>query len=84
MPKYSLNFFCVSGAVLCELTVRLSQTVSVTGQNEISLDMLVGNKLVLKVVKNYLVAPSFLGSLICVDGNSCISYPIAMNLVRFL
>lgn len=83
MPKYSLNFFCVSGTVLCELTVRLSQTVSVTGQNEI-MDILVASKLVLQVVKNCLVAPSSLGSLICVDGNSCISYLIAMNLVRFL
>lgn len=83
MPKYSLNFFCVSGTVRCELTVRLSQTVSVTGQNEI-MDILVASKLVLQVVKNCLVAPSSLGSLICVDGNSCISYLIAMNLVRFL
>lgn len=57
MPEYSLKFFCVSGTALSELTARLSQTVSVTGQNEISLDILVASKSVLQVVKNYLVAP---------------------------
>lgn len=62
MPEYSLKFFCVSVTALSEQTARLSQTVSVTGQNEISLDILVASKSVLQVVKNCLVAPSSLGS----------------------
>lgn len=62
MPEYSLKFFCVSGPALSELTGRFSQTVSVTGQNEISLDILVASKSVLRVVKICLVAPSSLSS----------------------
>lgn len=65
MPKYSLNFFCVSGIALCELTVKLSWIVPVAGQNKIILGILVANKSVFQVVKNCLVAPSSLGSVIC-------------------
>lgn len=64
MPEYSLKFFCISVTALSELTDSLQGLVrvSVTGQNEISLDILVATQSVLQVVKNCLVAPSCLGS----------------------